>query len=123
MQKVPGVTGVKVSLNEGLTILDLGAGNSVTLVALRQIIRNNGFATNEAQVVVQGTVIQSREGLTFEVRDSKERLTLRTIPEAALDGWRARLTSAGSVEAVVSGRVDLKNPKALTLSVQKAEAP
>ena len=53
MQKVDGVQSVRVSLNDGLTILDLKAGNAVTLAKLRQIIKNNGFVSKEATAVAR----------------------------------------------------------------------
>ena len=125
MQKVPGVQLVKVSLNEGMTILDLNSENSVTLASLRQIIRNNGFSTNQANVVVRGTVTGASGGLNLEVRNSKEKLSLKAAPNAAgaFDQLRARVSSAASVDVVISGSADTKDPKALVLSVAKVDAP
>ena len=74
MQKVTGVATVKVSLNDGLTILDLKPENTVTLANLRQVIRNNGFVTKEVEVTARGSfqTISGRE--VFVVDGSKERL-------------------------------------------------
>ena len=110
MRKVPGVTGVRVSLNEGLTILDLKPGNTVTLSSLRQVIRNNGFITNEAQVVARGAVTASANQLTFEVSGSKERLALS-----------AKATP--TVDVVITGTVDLSDPRRLRLAVKSTGAP
>jgi hypothetical protein len=124
MQKVPGVTSVKVSLNDGLTVLDLAPENSVTLGNLRQIIRNNGFVTNEAQVVARGTASSSSDGVVFEVRTSKERLAVKAaVTASAYDQLRARVKSSGPADTIVSGSVDLRIPKALTLALVKTEAP
>ena len=119
MQKVPGVSTVKVSLNEGLTVLDLKPGNAVTLANLRQIIRNNGFTTNESQVVARGTVTAVNQQLVFEVLGSRERLTLVAAPNAVnvLDDLRARLKATGAADVVLTGIADIKDPKALRLSV------
>ena len=53
MQKVDGVQSVRVSLNDGLTILDLKPGNAVTIARLRQIVKNNGFVSKEAGVIAR----------------------------------------------------------------------
>ena len=57
MQKVDGVQSVKVSLKDGLTILDLRQDNAVTLARLRQVIKDSGFVAKEAQVLARGQVI------------------------------------------------------------------
>ena len=76
MEKVPGVASVRVSLNEGLTVLDLKPENTVTLARLREIIRNNGFVTKEARITAAGTVRADGPQLTFEVSGSRETLKL-----------------------------------------------
>lgn len=88
MQKVNGVQGVRVSLNEGLTVLDLKPGNTVTVAALRQIIKNNGFVSKEAQVIAKGTAITADGKSIFEVSVTQERLPLSSAPERTGDAWR-----------------------------------
>ena len=111
MQKEPGVTSVKVSLNDGLTILDFAPENTVTLARLRQIIRNNGFVTNESQIVARGSITNASGSAFFEVRGSGERLLLTTSPPQA------------SPDAVVTGSANTKDPKAMTLAVAKIASP
>lgn len=89
MQKVTGVETVRVSLNEGLTVLDLKAGNTVTLAVLRAIIKNNGFVSKDAVVVARGT---SPADNVFEVSGTGERLTVTARPVAE-SGERWRMTS------------------------------
>jgi copper chaperone CopZ len=113
MQKVPGVTGVGVSLNEGLTVIDLKPDNTVTLAALRQVIRNNGFVTRSAEIIARGIVTMVGNRLTFEVSGSRERLALESS-----DKVRAQ---AEIVEVV--GTADLTDPKALKLKVQTVRRP
>lgn len=110
MQKVPGVVSVKVSLNEGLTVLDLQPENTVTLANLRQIIRNNGFTTPESRVVVRGSVVSSAGAVAFEVRGTKERYSIAGPPPAAAD-------------VVVTGAVDTRDAKAFRLTVLSTAAP
>ena len=119
MQKVPGVATVNVSLNEGLTVLELAPENTVTLANLRQIIRNNGFVTNESKVIARGTAMSSSGSLIFEVRGSKERLTLTAAAKAAaFDQLRGRVKS-GAAEVVITGVALTRDPKTFTLSVER----
>lgn len=76
MQKVEGVQKVQVSLKEGLTTLELGADNTVTLTQLRKVIKNNGFVSKDATVTARGNVT----GDTFEVRGTGERLSFSKKP-------------------------------------------
>ena len=85
MQKVEGVQAVRVSLNDGLTILDLKPGNGVTLAKLRQIIKNNGFVSKEASVVARGATNGARG---FAVSGTNEQLSLAASPQQVGDDWR-----------------------------------
>jgi hypothetical protein len=84
MQKVDGVQSVRVSLNDGLTILDLKPENAVTMAKLRQIIKNNGFVSKEATAVARGTVADET---TFVVRGTNEQLSLSSPPQRSGDDW------------------------------------
>ena len=92
MEKVDGVETVRVSLNEGLTVLDLKAGNSVTLAQLRQVIKNNGFVSKEATVIARGAPVRG-EDHAFEVSGTRERLTLSSKPDRSGDEWRLAVKS------------------------------
>jgi len=88
MQKIAGVQSVKVSLNDGLTILDLKPDNTVTLAKLRQVIKDNGFVSKDAQVVARGATAEADGRLAFNVSGTGERLLL-TMPARELsDGWQ-----------------------------------
>lgn len=113
MQKVPGVTTVRVSLNEGLTVIDLKPDNTVTLAGLRQVIRNNGFVTTSAQITARGIVTTVGKGLTFEVSGSRERLAVEPS-----DNVRAVADTV-----IITGMADLTDPKALRLKVQTVRTP
>jgi hypothetical protein len=85
MQKVDGVLSVRVSLKDGLTILDLKAGNAVTLAKLREIIKNNGFVSKEANIVASGHPDGSD---AFVVGGTNERIPLSTPPQSTGGDWR-----------------------------------
>jgi hypothetical protein len=85
MKKVPSVVQVRVSLKDGLTILDLKPGNTTTMAELRQIIKNNGFVSKEASAVARGSTIEPN---TFVVSGTNERLPVSAAPQRAGDDWR-----------------------------------
>jgi hypothetical protein len=85
MKKVPAVAHVRVSLKEGLTVLDLKPGNSTTLAEPRQIIKNNGFVPKEASVVAGGSVAGDN---AFVVSGTNERLPLSEPAQRSGDDWK-----------------------------------
>lgn len=85
MQKVDGVASVRVSLNDGLTVLDLKPGNAVTLVKLRQIIKSNGFVSKEATVRARGSVDGER---SFVVSGTNEHVVLAAAPRVVGQSWQ-----------------------------------
>jgi hypothetical protein len=86
MKKVPSVTQIRVSLNDGLTILDLKPGNTTTLAELRQIIKNNGFVSKEATAVARGRPATDQR--VFLVEGSGEQVQLSAPPQRDGDDWR-----------------------------------
>jgi hypothetical protein len=87
MQKVDGVQSVRVSLKDGLTILDLKPDNRVTLAQLRQIIKNNGFVSKEAWVSARGTPSTAEGRPIFDVSGTSERLLPSGSPQLSGDDW------------------------------------
>ena len=85
MQKVDGIETVRVSLKDGLTILDLKRGNSVTLAKLRQIIKDNGFVSKDATVLASGHPDGSD---AFIVAGTNERIHLAGPAQSTNDDWR-----------------------------------
>ena len=84
MKKVEGVESVAVSLKDGLTVLELKSGNTVTLSQLRTVIKNNGFVSKDTQVTARGSVV----GNAFTVTGTGERLPFVEKPSMSGDGWR-----------------------------------
>jgi hypothetical protein len=85
MKKNPAVAQVRVSLKDGLTILDLKPGNTATVAELRQIIKNNGFVSKEVSATARGIV--SVDQKSFMVGGTSEHLTLATAPKKNGDDW------------------------------------
>ena len=83
MKKVDGVQSVRVSLKEGLTVLELRPDNKVTLAQLRTVIKNNGFVSKDAQVSARGAV----SGDSFVVAGTGERLSFAGKPTGSDTDW------------------------------------
>jgi hypothetical protein len=108
MQKVPGVESARVSLNDGLTILNLKRGNTITLARLRETIKNNGFVSKEATVIVRGDV-QIRDGeLVLDVSGTRELFVLAADAEAraVYEDLRRRAERAPVTKVELSGLVE-----------------
>jgi type IV secretory pathway protease TraF len=86
MNKNRAVAQVRVSLNDGMTILDLKPNNTATLAELRQIIKNNGFVTKGVSAVARGSV--SADQRTFAVSGTGEQLALSAPPQRSGEDWR-----------------------------------
>ena len=126
MQKVTGVSSVRVSLNEGLTVLDLKPGNTVTLARLREVIRNNGFVTREANVVAWGTAVTSGSDLAFEIGGTRERfpvLAATNEQRRQAEELRAKTKAAASAAVLITGAVDLRDPKSMKMTVTAVAQP
>lgn len=125
MQKVPGIASVRVSLNEGLTVLDLKPSNTVTLAHLREVIRNNGFVTKEAKVTAAGTVVAKDANLAFQISGSGEQLMLSrgAASQSQFDGLRERSTTGKSSALVASGTADIADPKSFKMTVDTVTQP
>jgi hypothetical protein len=93
MKKVPGIADVRVSLKDGLTILDLKADNTVTLAQLRQSIKNNGFLSKDVTIVGRGT--PASDTRTFTVSGTNEQLSISSAPRKAGDAWGFTVPAPG----------------------------
>ncbi len=85
MKRNAAVAQVRVSLKEGLTILDLKPGNTATVAQLRQIIKNNGFVSREISATARGVV--SADQKEFVVGGTNEHLLLSSPPRRSGDDW------------------------------------
>jgi len=86
MKKLPAVSSVKISLKEGLTILELKPGNTLTIEEMRRVIKNAGYPTKEAAVVARGT--PGENGKAFVVSGTNETLKVSSPPEKSGDDWK-----------------------------------
>ena len=87
MRRVEGVEKVRVSLENGMAVLDLKAANGVTLAQLRQIIKNNGFVSKEVQVTAVGEPVTFDGKPGFTVSGTGERLPAIATPVRSDGAW------------------------------------
>lgn len=59
--KLPGVTSVRVSLNEGKAVAQLAPDSATTLAQIREVIRHNGFTPKDASVTLVGRLVRDSE--------------------------------------------------------------
>ncbi len=106
MLKVPGVETARVSLNDGLTILDLRAGNNVTIRSLRKIIKDSGFVSKEALVVAVGTVAVRGSDLVLSVAGTQEQCVVVADTErTAYDNLRRQAERGAVPNVEITGTV------------------
>ena len=91
MKKVPAVEQVRVSLKDGLTVLDLNPENNVTLAQLRRIIKNNGFVSKDASVVARG--MPSADQKTFTVSRTNEQLSVSEPARQIGENWELQVSA------------------------------
>lgn len=102
IKKLPGVTSATVSLNSGTVDVKLADGNKITVVALRDAIRKNGFTPKAANARVEGTIASRGGQLVLDVSGTDVRYVLGARPEdkklaaelVTLVGHRAVVTGA-----------------------------
>jgi len=67
VQKIDGVVGVDVSLEEGVAIIRFRSDGRATVAQVRRAIRDNGFTPKEAQVRIRGQVVEQAGKLVLAV--------------------------------------------------------
>jgi hypothetical protein len=122
MRKIPGVKTVRVSLNDGLTVLDLDSGNAVTLGQLRTVLKNSGFVSKEAQLEARGVVVAKGHDIVFTVAGTSEDFPLlasATNP-AVYEALKQR-AEAGPVTAQLKGLTDPPGKAPPTLTIEAVQ--
>ena len=114
LEKVDGVETVSVTLKRGVAHITLKEGNTVTLAGLRRIIKEAGYPSRDATVVVVGTVRGERARLTLEVSGTKEVFDLGAGEGRSLADVERRVDR--SVE--LTGTIPAPDPKSVRERIQ-----
>ena len=102
MRKLPGVEEVHVSLEKAQTDIILRAGNTVTVAKLREIIKNSGFKSGDAEIVAEGRVVGDKGQLLLDLAPAQTTLVIREDQgdaEALAEARRLRGSTPTIVEA------------------------
>jgi hypothetical protein len=106
MQKLEGVASVEVSLEKASADIHLKPDNRITLPQLRQIIKNSGYPTKDAQVTARGR-IADRDGTPILDLLNGTAIALARKPQSPTDGI---------VEVTGVSRVQGKDTEQLTVT-------
>jgi copper chaperone CopZ len=83
LKKLPGVTAVMVSLNQGKAVIELAPDNVTELAQIQEIIRHNGFTPKEAVIVITGALEQRADGPVLVIDDTRHALATQDTELAA----------------------------------------
>jgi copper chaperone CopZ len=109
IKKLDGVESVDVSLEKASADIRLKPDNRITLPQLRQIIKNNGYPTKDAQVTARGRIVERNGTPVLDLLNGTV-LELTDKPKIASDR---------TVEVTGVSRVRGKGPEQLTATVIK----
>lgn len=82
IKKLQGVEEAKVSLNEGVAIIKLKPGNTVTVAQIRKLVRSNGFTPKGTDVQVTGKLVEQGGRPALEVSGLGFVYQLKDHPDA-----------------------------------------
>ncbi len=92
--KIDGVHDVKVSLKQGVAILELDAENMARLGTVREGVKESGFAAKQATVRVSG-ILKKEDGDVVLISPAGERFVLKQSKEASAEYGRLKSAAAG----------------------------
>lgn len=121
LKTLNGITGVKVSLNDGMVTMTLAPDNQVTLSLIRQRILDNGFTPKEATVRVSGTIDTSGSQLRLTTSGNTDYVLAPSAAAGAAVWEKLNVIGPGS-EVEVRGRVEAGASEPLSISVTAFDA-
>ena len=77
MRKVPGIEDVHVSLEKAHTDVVLRPGNEVAIAQLREIIKNSGFKSGDAEITAQGRIVGEKDSPRLDLAPAPMTLRIR----------------------------------------------
>lgn len=118
--KIDGVHDVKVSLNQGLAVLELDSKNAATLEGVREAVKESGFAAKEAKVRVSG-ILKKEKGEVILISPAGDRFVLKRSEEASAEYERLKSAAAGK-QVTLTGIIPEGNMEdSWTLQVLRAK--
>lgn len=115
LTKLPGVTKVDVSLNDGKALIELGPDSVTTLTQIRDTLLHGGFTPKGAVITVVGRVVKAGDRLRLKVSDTEQY-------DLSFTQSGADAALKPDMEVVIEGAVaDLAPDTIHSLAVQKVE--
>lgn len=115
LSKLPGVTKVEVSLNDGKALIEFGPNSPTTLSQIREVLLHGGYTPKDAVVTVQGRIAKNGEHLELLANGTDRYDLLLGQTGGASD---LKLDENVVIQGVVATPVSGMNPQ---LSVQNVE--
>lgn len=105
LEKVAGVEKVNVTLKRGVAHIALKQGNTVTLPQLRQIIKDAGYSTRDAEVTATGTASRKGREVVLTIGGTDSVVQLAAGREAEPFNALSRSLGDGTQQLEVTGVV------------------
>jgi len=112
LSKLPGVTKVDVTMNDGKAVIEFSPESATTLGQIREVLVHGGLTPKEASVTVEGHLVKTDGKLQLIVSGSEQyELVVSQTGDAASFAPDAKVIVQGQVAESASGSV-------LSLNVQ-----
>lgn len=116
LKKLPGVTAVRVSLNEGRAVVSIAPDSSTSLAQIREVIRHNGFTPKDAEALIVGRVL--RDGARWWIDADSAGRFLLDAGDHALETEPSGRGTSGELTLRVRMPETLSSPPAVQLLEQ-----
>jgi hypothetical protein len=106
--KLPGIESAEVSLTTATADIRLAPDNSITMVQLRKVLKENGYPTRDAQIWARGKIVEHDGRRVLDLLNGS---TLELTESSAA----VRLPLNQIVEVAATSHADGKTPEKLTV--------
>lgn len=104
LKKMDGLQKVRVSLNDGKAYLELSENNILSLKQIQEEVKKNGFSAKNAEVVIEGNLINKDGGLQLQTNTE----TYNIVNDTSSDLSSGLKPGAVKVKGVVQDEEDGK---------------
>jgi copper chaperone CopZ len=104
LSKLPGVTKVDVSMNDGKAVIEFSPESATTLAQIREVLVHGGLTPKEALVTVEGHIVKTGDKLQLAAGGSQQYdLVIPQGSDAASLAPDAKVIVQGHVAESISG--------------------
>lgn len=108
LKGMDGIEKVRVSLNDGKAYLDLTASNSLSLKQIQEEVKQNGFSAKNAEVVLEGQLVEENNTLKIRLNNEEYYLTSNTEQSLVNSLQPGKVKVRGIVQDEEDGRLNGK---------------